>query len=274
MMQMLMASHISEGLGPVPPIPVEDKPWLTAEVDKGTVVRRAVKERLTPMGSQPGCIHQTARLCFDIERPITAVRAWLIDNVGESGEPVITSLAFRYRGSNRFIPDAPDAQDDANRRGRDPQTFREQTETLAAGESIVAVKCSSTAMEFTSEITFTTSQGRALVFGSHGTVIPWGPPDEMSTDGAPLVGFVALRMVLAPWVDWRSPNMEAIDVYGGATLVPIACYFSTAWKRRRSLVLLKALVKKRKATPAGLFWSRVLDADFEEGLWRHVVRCL
>ena len=183
MMQMLMASHISEGLGPVPPIPVEDKPWLTAEVDKGTVVRRAVKERLTPMGSQPGCIHQTARLCFDIERPITAVRAWLIDNAGEgNGEPVITGLAFRYRGSDRFIPDAPDAQDDANRRGRDPQTFREQTETLAAGESIVAVKCSSTAMEFTSEITFTTSQGRALVFGSHGTVIPWGPPDEMSAD--------------------------------------------------------------------------------------------
>ena len=146
--------------------------------------------------------------------------------------------------------------------------------TLAAGESIVAVKCSSTAIEFTSEITFQTSQGRAIVFGSHGTIIPWGPPDEMSTDGAPLVGFVALRTVLAPWVDWRSPNMEAIDVYGGATLVPIACYFSTAWKRRRSLVLLKALVKKRKATPAGLLWSRVLDADFEEGLWRHVVRCL
>ena len=119
MMQMLMASHISEGLGPVPPIPVEDKPWLTEEVDKGTVVRRAVKERLTPMGSQPGCIHQTARLCFDSEQPITAVRAWLIDNVGESGEPVITSLAFRYRGSSRFIPDGPDAADDAARRGRD-----------------------------------------------------------------------------------------------------------------------------------------------------------
>ena len=252
MMQMLMASHISEGLGPVPPIPVEDKPWLTAEVDKGTVVRRAVKERLTPMGSQPGCIHQTARLCFDSERPITAVRAWLIDNVGESGEPVITSLAFRYRGSSRFIPDAPDA----------------------AGESIVAVKCSSTAIEFTSEITFQTSQGRAIVFGSHGTIIPWGPPDEMSTDGAPLVGFVALRTVLAPWVDWRSPNMEAIDVYGGATLVPIACYFSTAWRRRRSLVLLKALVKKDRAKAPGSLWLRVLDADFEEGLWRHVVRCL
>ena len=40
----------------MPPIPVEDKFFLlTAEVDKGTVVRRAVKERLTPMGSQPGC---------------------------------------------------------------------------------------------------------------------------------------------------------------------------------------------------------------------------
>ena len=272
MMQMLMASHISEGLGPVPPIPVEDKPWLTAEVDKGTVVRRAVKERLTPMGSQPGCIHQTARLCFDIERPITAVRAWLIDNVGESGEPVITSLAFRYRGSNRFIPDAPDAQDDANRRGRDPQTFREQTETLAAGESIVAVKCSSTAPEFTSEIIFTTSHGRALVFGSLGTIIPWGPPDEFSADGAPLVGFVALRNVLAPWVTGGVGIVS--DVFGGATLTPIACYFSTAWRRRRSLVLLKALAKKNKATPPGLLWSRVLDADFEEGLWRHVVRCL
>ena len=273
MMQMLMASHISEGLGPVPPIPVEDKPWLTAEVDKGTVVRREVKEVLTPMGSQPGCIYQTARLCFDIGQPIAAVRAWLIDNAGESGEPVITGLAFRYRGSDRFIPDAPDAGDDAARRGRDPQTFREQTEPLAVGESIVAVKCSSTSMEFTSEITFMTSLGRAIVFGSHGTVIPWGPPDEMSADGAPLVGFVALRKVLAPFVDWRPP-MEAIDVYGGATLTPIACYFSTAWKRRRSLVLLKALVKKKKATPAGLLWSRVLDADFEEGLWRHVVRCL
>ena len=115
-LQSFMSSHISEDLGPVPPIPVEDKPWLTEEVDKGTVVRRAVKERLTPMGSQPGCIHQTARLCFDSERPITAVRAWLIDNVGESGEPVITSLAFRYRGSDAFIPDAPDAADDAARR--------------------------------------------------------------------------------------------------------------------------------------------------------------
>ena len=274
MMQMLMASHISEGLGPVPPIPVEDKPWLTEEVDKGTVVRRAVKERLTPMGSQPGCIHQTARLCFDSERPITAVRAWLIDNVGESGEPVITSLAFRYRGSDAFIPDAPDAADDAARRGRDPQTFREQTETLAAGESIVAVKCSSTATQFTSEITFTTSQGRALVFGSLGTVIPWGPPDEFSADGEPLVGFVALRKVHPPFVDWQSPDMEAIDVYGGATLVPMACYFSTAWRRRRSLVLLKALVKKGKAKALGTLWPRVLDADFEEGLWRHVVRYL
>ena len=274
MMQMLMASHISEGLGEVPPLPVEDKPWLTEEVDKGTVVRRAVKERLTPMGSQPGFIHQTARLCFDSKRPITAVRAWLIDNVGESGEPVITSLAFRYGGSTRFIPDAPDTADDAARRGRDPLTYREQTETLAAGEYIVAMKCSSTAMEFTSEITFQTSQGRAIVFGSHGTVIPWGPPDEMSADGAPLLGFVALRKVLAPFVDWRSPDMEAFDVYGGATLVPIACYFSTAWKRRRSLVLLKALVKEDKAKAPGSLWPRVLDADFEEGLWRHVVRCL
>ena len=274
MMQMLMASHISEGLGPVPPIPVEDKPWLTEEVDKGTVVRRAVKERLTPMGSQPGCIHQTARLCFDSERPITAVRAWLIDNVGESGEPVITSLAFRYRGSDAFIPDAPDAADDAARRGRDPQTFREQTETLAAGESIVAVKCSSTATQFTSEITLTTSHGRALVFGSLGTIIPWGPPDEFSADGEPLVGFVALRKVHPPFVDWQSPDMEAFDVYGGATLVPMACYFSTAWRRRRSLVLLKSLVKKGKAKAPGSLWPRVLDADFEEGLWRHVVRCL
>ena len=68
--------------------------------------------------------------------------------------------------------------------------------------------------------------------------------------------------------------MEAIDVYGGATLVPIACYFSTAWKRRRSLVLLKALVKKDRAKAPGSLWPRVLDADFEEGLWRHVVRCL
>ena len=273
MMQMLMASHISEGLGEVPPLPVEDKPWLTAEVDKGTAVRRAVKEVLTPFGTQPACVHQTARLSFDIEQPITAVRAWLIGDA-DDGIPVITGLAFRYRGSDDFGPDAPDPGDDAARRHRPLQTFREQTETLAAGESIVAVKCSSTAMEFTSEITFQTSQGRALVFGSHGTVIPWGPPDEMSADGAPLVGFVALRTILAPWVDWRSPNMEAIDVYGGATLTPIACYFSTAWKRRRSLVLLKALVKKNKATPPGLLWSRVLDADFEEGLWRHVVRCL
>ena len=63
-------------------------------------------------------------------------------------------------------------------------------------------------------------------------------------------------------------------MYGGATLVPIACYFSTAWKRRRSLVLLKALVKKDRAEAPGSLWLRVLDADFEEGLWRHVVRCL
>ena len=68
--------------------------------------------------------------------------------------------------------------------------------------------------------------------------------------------------------------MEAFDVYGGATLVPMACYFSTAWRRRRSLVLLKSLVKKGKAKAPGTLWSRVLDADFEEGLWRHVVRCL
>ena len=187
---------------------------------------------------------------------------------------MITGLAFRYRGSDRFIPDAPDAQDDATRRGRDPLTFREQTETLAAGESIVAVKCSSTATQFTSEITLTTSHGRALVFGSLGTIIPWGPPDEFSADGEPLVGFVALRKIHPPFVDWQSPDMEAFDVYGGATLVPMACYFSTAWRRRRSLVLLKALAKKNKATPPGLLWSRVLDADFEEGLWRHVVRCL
>ena len=200
MMQMLMASHISEGLGEVPPLPVEDKPWLTAEMDKGTVVRRAVKEVLTHFHMQPACVYQTARLCFDIAQPITAVRAWLIDNADKPGAPVITGMAFRYRGSDRFIPDAPDPGDDAARRHRPLQTFREQTETLAAGESIVAVKCSSTAPEFTSEIICTTSHGRALVFGSHGTILPWGPPDEMSSaDGAPLVGFVALRKVLYPW---------------------------------------------------------------------------
>ena len=95
----------------------------------------------------------------------------------------------------------------------------------------------------------------------------------MSADGAPLVGFVALRKVFAPWVSWHAPG-DAIDMFGGAALVPIACYFSTAWKRRRSLVLLKALVKKDKAKAPGALWPRVLDADFEEGLWRHVVRCL
>ena len=276
MMQMLMASHISDGLGPVPPLPAEEEAGLTEKVAQGLAVRSAVKEVLTIMdGSQPGCIFQTEQLSCSLERPITAVRAWLVDNAGHgNGEPVITGLAFRYRGSDRFIPDAPDAADDAARRGRDPQTFREQTETLAASESIVAVKCSSTATQFTSEITFTTSQGRALVFGSHGTIIPWGPPDEFSADGEPLVGFVALRKVHPPFVDWQSPDMEAFDVYGGATLVPMACYFSTAWRRRRSLVLLKALVKKDKAKAPGSLWPRVLDADFEEGLWRHVVRCL
>ena len=156
MMQMLMASHISEGLGDVPPLPIEVTAGLTEKVAQGLAVRSAVKEVLTIMdGSQPGCIFQTEQLSYSLERPITAIRAWLVDNAGHgSGEPVITGLAFRYRGSDRFIPDAPDAQDDANRRGRDPQTFREQTETLAAGESIVAVKCSSTATQFTSEITF------------------------------------------------------------------------------------------------------------------------
>ena len=275
MMEMLMASHISEGLGPVPPLPAEEEAGLTAKVAQGLAVRSAVKEVLTIMdGSQPGCIFQTEQLSYSLEQPITAVRAWLVDNAGHgSGEPVITGLAFRYRGSDRFIPDAPDAGDDAFRRGRDPQTFREQTETLAAGESIVAVKCSSTSTQFTSEITLTTSQGRDLVFGSLGTIValPWGPPDEFSASGAPLVGFIALRKVLAPWM---GPDMEAFDIFGGAVLMPMACYFSNAWNRRRSLVLLKAMVKKNKATPAGLLWSRVLDADFEEGLWRHVVRCL
>ena len=85
-------------------------------------MRSAVKDVLTPMGSQPGCIHQTSA-CVFIELPITAVRAWLIDNARRRSDH---RLAFRYRGSDRFIPDAPDAQDDANRRGRDPQTFREQ----------------------------------------------------------------------------------------------------------------------------------------------------
>ena len=276
MMQMLMASHISEGLGDVPPLPIEVTAGLTEKVDQGLAVRRAVREVHTPMGYPAGspCIFSTEHLSYSLEQPITAVRAWLIDNAGEGhGESVITGLAFRYRGSDRFIPDAPDAGDDAFRRGRDPQTFREQTETLAAGESIVAVKCSSTSTQFTSEITLTTSQGRDLVFGSLGTIValPWGPPDEFSASGAPLVGFIALRKVLAPWM---GPDMEAFDIFGGAVLMPMACYFSNAWNRRRSLVLLKAMVKKYKATPAGLLWSRVLDADFEEGLWRHVVRCL
>ena len=129
MMQMLMASHISDGLGPVPPLPAEEEAGLTEKVAQGLAVRSAVKEVLTIMdGSQPGCIFQTEQLSYSLERPITAIRAWLVDNAGHgSGEPVITGLAFRYRGSDRFIPDAPDAQDDANRRGRDPQTFREQT---------------------------------------------------------------------------------------------------------------------------------------------------
>jgi len=277
MMQMLMASQMSEGIGPVPPLPVEDEAGLTEKVAQGLMVRSAVRELLIPMdGSQPGCISQLEELSYSFEKPIVAVRAWLIDGMGSSttGEPVITGLAFRYRGSDRFIPDAPDAADDAARRGRDPLTYREQTETLAAGEYIVAMKCSSTGTEFTSEIIFTTSQGRALVFGSLGRMVPWGPPDEMSAGGAPLIGFVALRKVLAPWVDWQSAEMEAFDTFGGAVLLPMACYFGNAWNRRRSLVLLKALVKKGKAKAPGTLWPRVLDADFEEGLWRHVVRYL
>ena len=125
MMQMLMASHISDGLGPVPPLPAEEEAGLTEKVAQGLAVRSAVKEVLTIMdGSQPGCIFQTEQLSYSLERPITAIRAWLVDNAGHgSGEPVITGLAFRYRGSDAFIPDAPDAADDAARRGRDPQTF-------------------------------------------------------------------------------------------------------------------------------------------------------
>ena len=275
MMQMLMASHISEGLGDVPPLPIEVERGLTAKVEQGLAVRRAVREVLTPMGSQQRCIFSTEQLSYSLEQPITAVRAWLIDNAGEGhGEPVITGLAFRYRDSDRFIPDAPDAGDDAFRRGRDPQTFREQTETLAAGESIVAVKCSSTSIQFTSQITLTTSQGRDLVFGSLGTIValPWGPPDEFSAGGAPLIGFIALRKLIAPWMDWQGPDGEAWDIYGGATLVPMGCYFSNAWNRRRHVVVLKALCKKGKAKPTDALWRRVLD--LEEGHWRYVVRCL
>ena len=43
-LQSFMSSHISEGLGEVPPLPVEDKPWLTAEVDQGTVVNDQFEE--------------------------------------------------------------------------------------------------------------------------------------------------------------------------------------------------------------------------------------
>ena len=100
MMQMLMASHISDGLGPVPPLPAEEAAGLTEKVAQGLAVRSAVKEVLTIMdGSQPGCIFQTEQLSYSLERPITAIRAWLVDNAGHgSGEPVITGLAFRYRG--------------------------------------------------------------------------------------------------------------------------------------------------------------------------------
>ena len=102
--------------------------------------------------------------------------------------------------------------------------------------------------------------------------LPWGPPDEFSAGGAPLIGFIALRKLIAPWMDWQGPDGEAWDIYGGATLVPMGCYFSNAWNRRRHVVVLKALCKKGKAKPTDALWRRVLD--LEEGHWRYVVRCL
>ena len=167
----------------MPPLPAEEEAGLTAKVDRRLAVRSAVKEVLTIMdGSQPQ-VHFPNRAAELFVRAADRRSAPGSSTMRgrDAARPVITGLAFRYRGSDRFVPDAPDARMTA-RRGRDPLTFREQTETLAAGESIVAVKCSSTATQFTSSPLRRVTAGSSFS-ARNGTIIPWGPPDVFSADG-------------------------------------------------------------------------------------------
>ena len=178
---------------------------------------------------------------------------------------MITGLAFRYRGSDAFVPDAPDAQEmSATRRGRDPLTFREQTETLAK----LYASSASSAFElakFTSVITLTTSHGRALVFGSNGTIIPWGPPDEFECGRGTTRRLRGAPKGPPPFVDWQSPDMEAFDVFHGATLCRFQWrYFSTAWRRHECPRPSQSAGQEEQGQGLERL-GRASSADFEEG---------
>ena len=233
---------------------------------RGLVVQR--KANLNLFACYSRVIYSYSQDALDLSKPLDAIRAWLIhDAAGASNRPVITALAFRYRGS-QFVPAAPDAADDAARRGRDVSVFTEQTETLAEGESVVRVQWESEE-DFTPLITFTTDRGRALKFGSNPRIPERN--EEASAGGAPLVGFGGYREVIGPYTDRHT--FEQIDILGGATFTLGTFYFSTAWIRRRHVVLIKALWKKSRATHDGdALWARILD--LQEGHWRLVVRCL
>ena len=245
--------------------------------NRGLVVKRAPPGRVVM--NKPQVFESSEQVALDLAAPLEAIRVWIIEDAGGApGASVVTGISFLYRGSDAFVPEAPDAAEDAARRNGNPYVYIEQTATLAKGERVISVKWYSNLQNICRVIAFATNQGRELKFGSNGTLLPDLPPDEASVGGAPLVGMHGFRELTAPQVDigaFRAGDIDAFhDVYGGADFQPVAFYFATAWKRRRSLVLLKALVKKGKAKAPGTLWPRVLDADFEEGLWRHVVRCL
>jgi len=247
-------------------------PELAAALERELVVKRG-KPMFGSMETRP--IDTTGMSAFSATKALEAIRVWVINDAVEDGQPVVTGMAFRYRGDEAFQPAAaPDADHDARLRSRDPFVFEADELVLAPGERVTRVVWTYGEPEFVCEMEFTTSLGRVKTFGRGGTEVPYQSFDH-SEGGAALCGFVGSREVIAPYVDYRGAvmggidNPPAIDIFGGAPFYPLAVYFSNAWNRRGHLVLLRTLCEKGRATPDDELWPRLLALP--QDAWRHLM---
>ena len=189
--------------------------------NRGLVVKRAPPGRVVM--NKPQVFESSEQVALDLAAPLEAIRVWIIEDAGGApGASVVTGISFRYRGSDAFVPEAPDAAEDAARRNGNPYVYIEQTATLAKGERVISVKWYSNLQNICRVIAFATNQGRELTFGSNGTLLPDLPPDEASVGGAPLVGMHGFRELTAPQVDIGAFRAGDIDAFHDVTAAQIS----------------------------------------------------
>mmetsp|Transcript_4161 Transcript_4161/g.12260 ORF Transcript_4161/g.12260 Transcript_4161/m.12260 type:complete len:268 (+) Transcript_4161:529-1332(+) len=245
-------------------------PELAAALERELVVKRG-KPMFGSMETRP--IDTTGMSAFSATKALEAIRVWVINDAVEDGQPVVTGMAFRYRGDEAFQPAAaPDADHDARLRSRDPFVFEADELVLAPGERVTRVVWTYGEPEFVCEMEFTTSLGRVKTFGGRSSMgLGHGISFDHSNGGAALCGFVGYRDVIDPYYTMEMMFNGPVDVHGGAVFFPQAVYFDNAWNRRNGLVLVHALYKKGRAAPNDKLWQKVVALP--PGAWRNLV-CL